>query len=333
MKQHKHLHLAIRLVIVAAAYGFIWWKLSQVGDQWREADIDAIVPGIRLLPVVLALMPLNWILEAFRWRELTGSIQTMGFSRALRSVMAGITVGIFTPRRIGDVGGRCLFMDPGGRRKGAMAFALSSVLQTGVTTFFGLAAIGMLFITPTQLPHQKVVLLLILALAFMAVLLLGLFHLVALKNLLLGIPFLKRHSHVLAYFDTIPPHKRIKTFLLGMARYVIFSTQFYLLIRILGVPVSPLHGYTGIALLYLLMSFVPLSSLAGLGIRGSTSVFIFSLFTPHTAGVALATLVLWTINLALPSLAGAWIISAAPLNLTNPLALLRSKSYKSFLKF
>lgn len=334
MLKNKHPVLLFRVPILALTYGFITWKLSQVAGGWHEAGRSAVISNPGLIAIVMAMMPINWLLEAVRWKKLTGRVQALSIQKSLTSVVAGITMGLFTPRRIGDVGGRCLMMAPGKRRQGMMAFGLGSLLQTAVTSLFGVLAMVSLIAGSDPLPGKQSLLLLAGALTTGMLLMLWVTHLYHFKNLLLKIPFLKRYSHVLSYLDNIPSFYLLKIFLLGLARYILFASQFYLLILAFGPSIPLLQAYTGIALTYFLMTFVPLSSLAGLGIRGSTAVFVFSLFTPHTGGIVLAALSLWTINLALPALAGAWILGQAThWQWKRPLSGAASKSYKSFLEF
>lgn len=326
----KRFALFLRILILLAAYGFIAWKLNQVSARWQETGLQGFVPDPFMVGLVVGLMPVNWLLEALRWKMLSGKIQRLCLWRSLLSVLAGIAMGILTPRRIGDVGGRCLMMNPGTRSKGVMAFALGSMLQTAVTSFFGLLALAALIKGPHGLPREQNILLL--AGAFIALSLLAVwsFNLKAFSRLLLRIPGVKKFRGPLTYFHEMEPTQTLKVLLLGMGRYMLFASQFLLLTRAFGSSLPIMQVYTGIALTYFLMTFVPLSSLAGLGIRGSTAVFVFGLFTSQTGGILLATLTLWMINLALPALPGAWIIGQAaqwPWKIQPSVAT--SKSYKS----
>jgi len=330
MMRSKRVALFLRILIILAAYGFIAWKLNQVSTRWQETGMEGFVPNPFMVALVVGLMPFNWLLEAVRWKMLTGKIQNLSLWRSLLSVMAGIAMGILTPRRIGDVGGRCLMMNPGTRSKGLLAFALGSMLQTAVTSFFGLLALAAMMKGPHGLPRDQQLLLLAGAITALSLLALWSFNLKAFASLLLRIPPVKKFRGTLTYFHEMKATRTLKVFLLGMGRYMLFASQFFLLTRAFGSSLPMMQAYTGIALTYFLMTFVPLSSLAGLGIRGSTAVFVFGLFTPQTGGILLATLTLWLINLALPALPGAWIIGQATQwqwKITPAPAA--SKSYKS----
>lgn len=331
MIQDKRLALLVRILILAATFGFILWKLSKAAGLWRQPDSTVVMPNPVLMIVALLMMPFNWLVEAFRWQKLAGKIQALSLRQAFMAVLAGIAMGLFTPRRIGDVGGRCLMMEPGKRPQGLLAFALGSLLQTSVTALFG--ALAVLMLSPGYLPEKQLTLLLVAGLSIITLLGIAITHMSRFSKMLLRISLLKKYNRLLKYFDTMASKNTLKIFLLGTTRYLIFTSQFYLLIRAFSSApsLSMLQAYTGIALTYFLMTFVPLSSLAGLGIRGSTAVFVFSLFTDQTGGVVVATLVLWLINLALPAIAGAWIIGRATArHWKRPTMTVPAKYYKSF---
>jgi hypothetical protein len=99
-----------------------------------------------------------------------------------------------------------------------------------------------------------------------------------------------------------------KVFLLGFIRYLVFSCQFFLLVRLFGNPIPVHQLITGIGLTYLVITFLPFSSILELGIRGSVAAFVFSLFTFQTGNIVLATLAIWIVNLGIPALIGAMLL-------------------------
>ena len=56
------------------------------------------------------------------------------------------------------------------------------------------------------------------------------------------------------------------------------------------------------------MTFLPLSSLVELGVRGSVASFVFGMFTIQPGSGVLAVFSLWVINLGLPAVLGAFIV-------------------------
>jgi hypothetical protein len=100
--------------------------------------------------------------------------------------------------------------------------------------------------------------------------------------------------------------------LLSFSRYLVFSFQFYLLLRLFGV-IIPLPVCLGlIALIYFIMAVVPTITLAEIGIRGSVALYVFDLYFASSGGTApslqlsifAASTLLWIINVGFPALTG-----------------------------
>lgn len=106
-----------------------------------------------------------------------------------------------------------------------------------------------------------------------------------------------------------------KTMLLSAARYLVFSTQFYLAIRLMGLDFTVTQSMMVIPVIYLVLAAIPTMALTELGVRGSVSVFLFGLLTEAgvldaegTLAVVSASTLIWILNIAFPSLAGVLVI-------------------------
>jgi len=64
------------------------------------------VAPIWMLVVIAALVPLNLMLEAMKFRLLLPRESRPSRFQALRRVCAGLSVGLFTPNRVGEYLGR-----------------------------------------------------------------------------------------------------------------------------------------------------------------------------------------------------------------------------------
>jgi hypothetical protein len=308
MPNKKILTRILKSILILAAYGYVIYKLSRYYASWQSGGLtDTFHWNTGLFLLLLLMMGLNWLLEALRWKWLIRDIRHISLVQSLKAVLSGIAIGLLTPKRIGDVGGRCMMMKPENRYQGLLAFGLGSLLQSGVTLFFGILSV--LVILPGEmLIHQQKVTFLLLGVSLGLLLILLIAKLPSIKPLLMKIPGLRKGHRSLDYLERQDISHIIKIFLIGMIRYMVFSTQFVVLLYLFGTPVSAFHAYVAIGLMYFLITFIPVSSLAELGIRGSIAAFTFGFYTSHTEGAILAASGLWIINLALPALAGAWII-------------------------
>jgi hypothetical protein len=82
---------------------------------------------------VILLVFVNWGLEARKWQLLMKGIQPMNFITAFKSVLCGVTLSLNTPNRIGEYGGRILFVNDGNRLKAVTLSIAGSISQLIIT--------------------------------------------------------------------------------------------------------------------------------------------------------------------------------------------------------
>ncbi|MEE4196417.1 MAG: lysylphosphatidylglycerol synthase domain-containing protein [Bacteroidales bacterium] len=306
----KFLKYSVSVIIILFSYGFIYHKLSN-HETLKNFTLNGLSisrdQGILIIFVFLAMM-LNWSLEALKWKELVKKITSIQFLRSLQMILTSVTVGIFTPNRIGELAGRAYFLKKGKRTYGLLAAGIGSLAQLTVTVVMGLTGfILFLLFFPDKIHinslFNKFTALLIVILAIF----LGwsLFHVQKIKPLLLKIPLLRKKSEQIEFLSHQSKKSIFIILMLSFVRYLVFSAQFYLLLIICNVHIQLLEGVVAITLTYFFTSIVPTTTLAELGIRGSLAIFLVGIFTSNIPGIILATLVIWVINLGLPALAGA----------------------------
>ncbi len=96
----------------------------------------------------------------------------------------------------------------------------------------------------------------------------------------------------------------IKVFVFAFFRYMIFTTQFVIALYFLGYEGSLLICYAGVFLLYFCQSYIPGSAFGELGVRELLAVFIFGSFLSNPLLAAVAALLVWFANIAIPVLIG-----------------------------
>lgn len=296
--------LILRLSVFVVACAFLWMRFS--GDPGHALALRNVLekgalPWATLVPV-LALMVLNWGLEAWKWHWLMRPVQPIGYARAMAATVAGTSIGLITPNRVGEFAGRVLFLDPEHRIQGGFATLLGSIAQFVVTLLVGGLLLGMGLWSPLEASpvHVWRVLLWCALLIGLAAVFLY-FNPKALARLLLAVPGLwrfERHAHVLDAFTTA---QLTRVFLLSLARYAVFTAQFCIVLGALA-QVPAMAALRAVPVVFLLTTLVPTMALTELGVRGSVALA----FIPgDAAGVLASTVLIWTINLALPAIFGA----------------------------
>lgn len=270
------------------------------------------------LTLVTLLMLVNWSIEAWKWRCLMRPVQLLGFARALTGTIAGTTIGLITPNRVGEFAGRVLFLDPEHRVQGSFATLLGSIAQFVVTLLLGGIAL-----TSNHYLHWSsseparawnVVVWSALLIGCSAVFLF--FSPGAFARLLLAIPWLKRferHAHVL---DSFSRADLARIFLLSLLRYGVFTVQFAIILVFIA-RVDAVEAILSVPVVFLLTTLVPTMALTELGVRGSVAAtFIHG----DDVGIIVSTALIWFINLVIPAVAGGIILLIARIRTTEEAA-------------
>lgn len=302
--------LLVRVGVFVLAVAFLLVRLRghqgmhALCARWAEGGIDPWV-----LVAVLVAMLLNWGLEARKWQVLMQRIQQLSFLRAFTAVIAGTSIGLITPNRVGEFAGRVLFLDPGHRIDGAFATVLGSIAQFVITLLFG-AMVSVAYLL--QAPPGADLALQGLTWAAIGVGLLATvlyFEPGLLGRLFLAVPFLRRFERHVQVLQSFQRPVLFRVFLLSGLRYGVFTAQFALvLIAFAAVPWST--SALAVPLVFLVTTLVPTTMLTEIGVRVSAAVA----FIPgDPIGVMLASTVLWAVNLMLPAAVGSVVLLLARL--------------------
>lgn len=259
------------------------------------------------LAAAVLLVPFNWLAEVQKWRPMVARHTSMSHWRALKAVLAGSSFALFTPNRIGDYGGRVLFVQPEYRWKAVIANAVGNLGQYIVLLAGG--ALGSIWFAGNVLhwSDQWMFFALAGALVSVSILLYGYF------NIRLLVPFIRRFTWLqrwksllreIHFLEQVERRRLADVLAWSAFRYVVYSTQYLFLLRFFEIKAGIPAAYAGIATIYLLQTIVPLPALTGLLVRGSLAVFVWSHFGANEISSLAATFVLWIINLILPALLG-----------------------------
>lgn len=325
-KIKKTYNILLRILILAATYGFLYKKIFH-GKDWQQQYslftglLDK--PGIKtLLFLVVLLMLVNWGVESQKWRFMIGKIERVSFFRSLMAVFTGASTSFFTPNRTGDFIGRAFILDKASHVEGILITFLGSISQLLITILAG--TLSMLVFIP-EFPGSNAffsgyiytgfaVLIIFLDLLLLF-LVMNVQFLSVLRDKLLR-SGLKRFRKHLAVFSHFRPRDMAVVIGMSFLRYIIFTSQFILLLRVFSVPVPVFDAVIIISLVFFVLSIVPTITLTELGIRNSAAIYFFGIWFSHTTGLSdsiligilSATTLLWIINLAIPAFIGTFFV-------------------------
>jgi hypothetical protein len=253
---------------------------------------------------VVLLMIVNWVLESFKWQYLTRDLSRITAWQAIEAVFCGLTWAIFTPNRIGEYGGRVMFLPNRKRIYGVFAMAVGSFGQNVITNVLGLTALMWFAYTFHPINMGATAGLSVVAIGFMVLILVFYFHIGWLVTLLNKISFLKKFHR---FFDIIGKYKFIELLNIMwfcLARFSVFSFQYYLVIHLLmpQIPLFPMMMM--VFILFFIQSALPSLDLLDVGVRSMTASAFFVYITDQKLAVIAAVSAIWLINLIIPAILG-----------------------------
>jgi len=280
-----------------------------VFDQGIEFYFDrsAMLANLHWLLFCLALLPLNFLIEAQKWRLLVGPFQPTSLIQSLKIVLSGRSLDTFVPLGFGDVFSRIIHVQSADRKQALGALALARGTQMLPTLAFGFMAV--IFIIDHGVNEVAHLMYYTLGLTFLLLVSFFVF-----KNRALKRPDIKQYIKT---FSTLSFKKIFILFSLSFFRYFVFAIQFMSIFYWLGWSFGFQILAFGVCWIFLIKSVVPdLSIFGDLVKRELSAVAFFSLFGIHLDIVILASFMVWVINIVLPAVAGLWFVPEIKKQLT-----------------
>lgn len=303
---------------------FVWVAVSiyrriirqpHLHDAWLGIKDSLSGPRSYLLAVVLALMLINWGIEAKKWQLLVRSLEKISFRKAYYSVLTGVSISVNTPNRVGEYGGRILYLKPENRLKAISLNMVTSVSQLIVTMVMGI--VGVLYLldsfSPAVLARHGLTsfwlhILVYGGSAFCLVTIVLYFRLSWLVRLLEAMPALRRVKPYIAVLDHYKARLLLEMLILSAIRFMVFVTQYVLMFHLLGVDVPWWQGFWAVSVLMLILAVIPTITITEFVVRGEAAIALLGLFNNNSIGVGTASFVIWIINLIIPALMGSLLI-------------------------
>jgi hypothetical protein len=310
-KYKKIFSYLIKIAIVVFAFWFIYIKLTTNNDLKSFGRLIKGMPEHQMeiiLSVVVLLMLVNWGLEALKWKRLVSSIEKISLWKAIESVFCGLTWAVFTPNRIGEYGGRVFFLSPKRRIIGVVAMAVGNIGQLVLTNVFGSIAICAFIYKFNLLDYRLFLALCALAGTFSLFFLVFFFNIRWLNGILLSIRFTRKYKR---FYKVLARYKKLellKILLFCLARYLVFSTQYFVMFFWLIPGLHYADIMMMVCILFFVQSSLPSLDLFDIGIRSVTALFFFKYITDQNTAVVACTASIWLINIIIPAILGSYFV-------------------------
>jgi hypothetical protein len=260
-------------------------------------------------------MLVNWSLEALKWKVLVQHIENVSFVRAFKAILAGVSLAMNTPNRVGEYFGRIIYINEGNRMRAIPLTLIGSISQLIITVLFG--CFGLLFLSDAlqHMPQLNVGLSLIWinatiygSLGAVTVLILFYYRLRDAMKVVEKIPFVSKYIFFIEKLEEFRWKELTKVLVLSLFRYATFIVQYVLLLQVFDVHISIWQSCWLTMVMFLALAVIPTIALAELGLRGQLSMHLFGLFSNNTLGIIFTATGIWLINLVVPALAGSLFI-------------------------
>jgi hypothetical protein len=251
----------------------------------------------------ISLMLINWGIEAYKWKILLQKIEPIKYLNACASVLSGLSIGFVTPHGVGDYLGRILNLHKKNKLKALASVLICRVSQLWITIVFGSVAVWIHFYDQLSIHpffSKWVVVQILILLNIIAFVILFQF-----KYLL---KYLK-NKYTFQFINTIlntSEYTILEVSIWSMLRYFIFVIQFMLLLQFAHLSCDWLSIFEGICIIFLIKSVMPV--LFDVGIREAVAVYIFSEYSSEPQNILFVSLILWLVNIVLPTIIGTMLV-------------------------
>lgn len=307
----NHIYRVSVLLLMA---GLLWWELhnkDNLTELWSVFKTRLAESSPGWLVLTLVFMPANWFCEVMKWQPSMQQYEPISKAHAFRAVLAGVSVSLFTPNRVGEFGGRMLFVAAQNRWKSIIINFVGNLCQFMILLTAGI--VGTAWLMYRFLSIEIYFIYAFLTVGIIGVVLMyGLyFHIRLALPIARRIPLLQKLKPYVRDFSILEQmEQQTLQRILGwtIVRYSLYSTQYWLLLRFFGIEVDFWNAMAGISAIFLLQSSIPLPPVAGLVARGNLAIFVWHYFGANEISSLAATFTLWLINLILAALMGAFFL-------------------------
>lgn len=279
-------------------------RWEQIKESWKQG----------MFWLVFLLMFINWGIEAKKWQLLLSPLEKFSFYKSFKSVLAGCSVTMLTPNRIGEYGGRIIYVQEKNRLKAISVTILGSMSQLLVTMLMGTCGLIILRYLPeniesiTALPWLIGNILLYISISFTVILSMLYLRIRWVLIVMEKIRFLKSLVRHIKVLDVFSGKQLLRILFLSFSRYMVFILQYVILLNVMEVKVSIILCFWLLTIFYLVMAVAPTIGFIELPVRAAVCVELFRLYSMNILGIQASALGIWLINLVIPAVIGSLLI-------------------------
>jgi uncharacterized protein (TIRG00374 family) len=289
------LRIVVGAIILYVVISLVQWE--NIVQALRTADLHFII-------LAALLLFCNIGVRTLKWRSMLRAVKDdPTLTEAFGSVMLGISLGSFTPGEIGEFAGRALHIADA-KRSHLVGLALLDKAQIFLLTSCA-GLVSLLWFTFDTVFIRFGLSLILVILFYFCILRLGIIAKAGhrFNSSFFQKPWLK---NVFDGFNLLSRKQVMTTTSLTLGYHTVLILQMFCLLNAFS-DISLLHVFFGMSALLFVKSLVPIS-IGDLGIREAGSIYFFSFYGISQAAALNASMILFFINILIPSIIGTYFI-------------------------
>lgn len=297
--------MLLKLSIGIGSFAFIYIRLKDglTHENIQElANIISSKKSLICLVSALILIPFNWGLESYKWQIICSPIEKINYITAMKSVYSGVCIGNLAPGRSTEFLAKIFFFKSENRPMITVLHFINGLFQFSITILIGLFALAFK-IKDFDLEYNWIVYSIISGGLIIIILLF-----ICIKNINSILTYVSRKLNKKFVFTDFKYkfYNRTITKLITFSalRYLVFFLQLNLLIYILNPEAFSSSIFISIALYFLITSIIPMISIIEAAIRTAVALVVFKDVAINQSHLALSIIMLWLLNIVLPSIVG-----------------------------
>ncbi|MFO0358141.1 MAG: lysylphosphatidylglycerol synthase domain-containing protein [Sphingobacteriaceae bacterium] len=318
MKSKKLISILLKSVIGIGSFAIIYWRVK---SDFTPDNIQLLKQALFNLTsfvfifISFILFPVNWAIESYKWKLITAQTQEISFKTAMRSVYAGICIGNLAPGRATEFLAKIHFFKAENKLTVTVLHFVNGMFQLSITIFFGVLSLFIRSVTsnePSSLLHVASI---TLSIIVMLVFILILFNI----NRFVGWMYKRFNRDNYEELKPIVWSKKLLIQLFGFSiiRFWVFTFQFVLLLFIFKTEANYIHLFASIFIYFLFTTIIPMFSVIEAAVRTAIALIVFSDLGISNSGLAIVAILLWLINIVLPSVVGYMVLLKENLNFSS----------------
>ncbi|NNF33851.1 MAG: hypothetical protein HKN68_07065 [Saprospiraceae bacterium] len=305
----KSIIFFLKTILVIGMLALLYYQIfnrDNINDLSRAFTSSLNWSNGWLLALTILLLPVNWLLESFKWKTIVSSFSDTSLRESIKVILGGLSFGILTPSRIGEYGGRFYMTEDEDRWKTISATFVGSLSQNIITALLGLAGASYLLYYSQVMTSFIATSIWYVASIAIIIGLLFYYNIGFIQHIVRFLPgkwarLCDTHSNFLSQLN---PSILNKILLVSFFRYLIYALQYILMLHFFGISVHFAEAGAAVSLIFLIQSGLPFPPVLDVLARGEIALTIWALYSGNTLGILACTFSIWIINLIIPALIG-----------------------------